>query len=270
MICHSTIQPLLKESSATVTLDAIDLILVALAAVAAGAVNALAGGGTLITFPMLVAVGVPAVAANVTNTVALCPGYLGATFAQMKDLRGQEHRLRFLVPASIVGGIIGGVLLLNTGERLFRDLVPYLILLAAGLLAVQGPVRNWLTRRRGAGAHPSEAWAMIPVGLAAVYGGYFGAGLSVIVLAVLGLVLDDTLTRLNALKQAISFSVNIAAAIFFLFSGQVLWLVALVMAVGALLGGVLGGKLAGKIQPSVLRWVVVTIGIVVAVIYFVR
>lgn len=253
------------------TLDTIDLILVVLAAVAAGAVNALAGGGTLITFPMLVAVGVPAVAANVTNTVALCPGYLGATFAQMKDLRGQEQRLRFLVPASIVGGIVGGVLLLNTGERLFRDLVPYLILLAAGLLAVQGPVRAWLVRRRGTGAgHPSEAWAMIPVGLAAVYGGYFGAGLSVIVLAVLGLVLDDTLTRLNALKQAISFSVNIAAAIFFLFSGQVLWLVALVMAVGALLGGVLGGKLAGKIQPSVLRWLVVTIGIVVAVIYLVR
>ncbi len=137
MICDHTIQPLLKESSATVTpLETIDFILVALAAVAAGAVNALAGGGTLITFPMLVAVGVPAVAANVTNTVALCPGYLGATFAQMKDLRGQEQRLRFLVPASIVGGIVGGVLLLNTGERLFRDLLPYLILLAAGLLAV--------------------------------------------------------------------------------------------------------------------------------------
>ena len=252
-------------------IDMMDLILVALAAVAAGAVNALAGGGTLITFPMLVAVGVPAVAANVTNTVALCPGYLGATFAQMKDLRGQEGRLRFLVPASVVGGILGGVLLIYTNERIFSELVPYLILLAAGLLAVQGPVRTWIVRRRGEGAgHPSDVWAMIPVGLAAVYGGYFGAGLSVIVLAVLGLVLDDTLTRLNALKQAISFSVNIAAAIFFLFSGKVLWLVALVMAVGALLGGVLGGKLAGKIQPSVLRWLVVTIGIVVAVIYFVR
>lgn len=253
------------------TLDIIDMVLVALAAVAAGAVNALAGGGTLITFPMLVAVGVPAVAANVTNTVALCPGYLGATFAQMKDLRGQEKRLRFLVPASILGGVVGGVLLLNTGERLFRDLIPYLILLASGLLAIQGPVRTWITSRRGAGAAaPSEAWAMIPVGLAAVYGGYFGAGLSVIVLAVLGLVLDDSLTRLNALKQSVSFSVNVAAAIFFLFSGQVLWWVALVMAVGALAGGVLGGKLAGKIQPSVLRWLVVTIGIVVAVIYLVR
>jgi len=255
-----------------VTLDLFDLLLVALAAVAAGAVNALAGGGTLITFPMLVAVGMPAVAANVTNTVALCPGYLGATFAQMKDLRGQEARLRFLVPASIVGGIVGGVLLLNTGERLFRDLVPYLILLAAGLLAIQGPVRNFLTRRAKAkgGAPASEAWAMLPVGLAAIYGGYFGAGLSVIVLSVRGLTLEDSLTRLNALKQAISFSVNVAAAIFFLFSGQVWWLVAGVMAVGALLGGVLGGKLAGKIQPSVLRWMVVSIGVVVALIYLIR
>jgi uncharacterized membrane protein YfcA len=239
---------------------------------AAGAVNALAGGGTLITFPMLVAVGIPAVAANVTNTVALCPGYLGATFAQMKDLRGQEGRLWFLVPASIVGGIVGGVLLLNTEERLFRNLVPYLILLASTLLAVQGPVRTWLVSRAKArgGGQAAEAWAMLPVGLAAVYGGYFGAGLSVIVLAVLGLTLEDSLTRLNALKQSVSFSVNVAAAIFFLFSGQVLWLVAGVMAVGALLGGVLGGKLAGKIQPSILRWLVVTIGVVVALIYFIR
>jgi uncharacterized protein len=255
-----------------VTLDSLDLILVALAAMAAGAINALAGGGTLITFPVLVAIGIPAVAANVTNTVALCPGYLGATFAQMKDLRGQGSRLRLLLGVSVAGGIIGGALLLSSSERLFRELVPYLILLASGLLAVQGPVRAWIVRRSGpdSASKLSEAWAILPVGVAAVYGGYFGAGLSVIVLAVLGLVLEDSLTRLNALKQAISFSVNMAAAIFFLFSGQVVWLVALVMAVGALLGGVLGGRLAGKIQPALLRWVVVSIGILVAVIYLVR
>ena len=254
------------------TVDSLDLILVALAAMAAGAINALAGGGTLITFPVLVAIGIPAVVANVTNTVALCPGYLGATFAQMKDLRGQEGRLRLLVGAAILGGIIGGVLLVYTNERIFSELVPYLILLATLLLAIQGPVRAWIVRRSGpdGAGKLSEAWAILPVGLAAVYGGYFGAGLSVIVLAVLGLVLEDSLTRLNALKQAISFSVNIAAAIFFLFSGKVLWVVALVMAVGALLGGVLGGRLAGKIQPAVLRWVVVSIGIIVAVIYLVR
>jgi uncharacterized membrane protein YfcA len=247
-------------------------VLIALAAVGAGLVNALAGGGTLISFPMLTAVGIPALAANVTNTVALCPGYFGATLAQSKDLQGQKKRMLLLMPAGVIGGIVGGVLLLSTGERLFRQLVPFLILLASGLLAVQDPLRAWLTRRTTMiGKAPiSEKWAVLPVGLAAVYGGYFGAGLSVIVLAVLGLVLDDNLTRLNALKQSISLSVNVAAAVFFIFSGKVVWSAALVMAFGALLGGALGGKLAGRIKPSTLRWVVVSIGVIVAVIYLIR
>lgn len=249
-----------------------DFVLVGLAAVAGGLVNALAGGGTLITFPMLTAVGIPAVAANVTNTVALSPGYLGATMAQAKDLRGQERRLWLLMPVSGLGGIVGGILLLNTGERVFRALVPFLILLASGLLAVQGPVRNWMTRRAGktGGLSGNEGWSIPPVAAGAIYGGYFGAGLSVIVLAVLGLALDDSLTRLNALKQAISFSVNTAAAIFFVFSGQVVWSIALVMAVGALAGGALGGRLAGRIRPIVLRRIVVVVGVIVSLIYFIR
>lgn len=239
---------------------------------AAGAVNALAGGGTLISFPTLTALGIPAVAANVTNTVALVPGYLGATFAQWKDLRAQKQRLWLYLPASVVGGVVGGLLLLNTGERTFRGLIPYLILLASLLLAVSDPVRGWLNRRSArAGRVASLApLGVVLVALAAVYGGYFGAGLSVIVLAVLGLILNDSLTVLNALKQAIAFSTNLAAAIFFLFSGQVVWPVALVMAVCALIGGNLGGRLAGRIKASTLRWVVVSIGLVVAVIYFVR
>src|SRR5512134_1701957 len=248
-----------------------DFVIACLAALAAGAVNALAGGGTLITFPLLTFLGVPAVAANVTNTVALCPGYFGGTLAQWKDLQGQKNRLWLIVPASIVGGVIGGVLLLQTGERLFRELVPYLILLASGLLAIQDPVRAWLTRRMGEGHHGSlEKISWLPVGLASVYGGYFGAGLSVIVLSALGLTMEDTLTRLNALKQAVAFSVNVAAAIFFLFSGEVVWSAALVMAAGALIGGMLGGKLAGRIKPSTLRWTVVTIGVIISIIYFVR
>lgn len=249
-----------------------ELLLVALAAVGAGAVNALAGGGTLITFPTLVALGVPAVAANVTNTVALVPGYFGATLAQMSDIRAQTQRLWWALPAGVIGGLLGGVLLLNTGEKVFRTLVPFLILLASGLLAVQDPVRAWLVRRAAkAGArHTAEAWAALPLGVAGIYGGYFGAGLSVIVLAVLGLALDDNLTRLNGLKQAVAFSVNIAAAILFVFSGQVVWTTALVMAVGALAGGALGGKLAGWIKPATLRRVVVTIGMVVGVIYLAR
>lgn len=246
-------------------------ILAGLAALAAGAVNALAGGGTLITFPMLTFLGVPAVAANVTNTVALCPGYFGGTLAQWNDLRGQKNRLWLIVPASVVGGVVGGYLLLQTGEKLFKDLVPYLILLASGLLAIQDPVRAWLTRRMGEGHDARlEKLTWLPVGLASVYGGYFGAGLSVIVLSALGLTLEDTLTRLNALKQAVAFSVNVAAAIFFIFSGKVVWSVALVMAIGALIGGTLGGKLAGKVKPSTLRWTVVTIGVIISIIYFVR
>lgn len=247
-------------------------LLVGLAAVAAGMVNALAGGGTLITFPALLAVGVPPVVANVTNTVALCPGYLGATLAQGRDLQGQKRRLWLFLPAGALGGVIGGILLLNTGEKLFTALVPFLILAASALLAAQEPLRRWLLRRsRKEGTRKAaDPWAVVPVGLAAVYGGYFGAGLSVIVLAVLALLLDDSLTRLNALKQFIAFSANVAAAVLFAFSGQVWWSVALAMAVGAVLGGALGGRLAGRIPPAVLRWIVVTIGVVVAVIYLVR
>ncbi len=249
-----------------------EIVLVGLAAVAAGGVNALAGGGTLITFPMLIAVGLPAVAANVTNTVALCPGYLGATLAQAKDLLEQKGRMCILLPAAILGGVIGGILLLNTGERLFRALVPFLILLASGLLAVQDPLHNWLVRRSSQTGTSNliEKVAVLPVGLAAIYGGYFGAGLSVIVLAALGLILDDTLTRLNAVKQGIAFAVNVATAVLFVFSGKVVWPAALVMMAGALLGGAIGGRLAGRIKPATLRWTVVTIGVVVGIIYLVR
>jgi len=252
-------------------LSSFDLFLVAIATLLAGAVNALAGGGTLITFPVLTFLGVPAISASITNTVALSPGYLGGTLAQTKDLQGQKNRLWLILPAGIVGGILGGFFLLQTGEKLFNELIPYLILLASILLAVQDSVRAWLVKRMGEG-HGSklEKLSWLAVGLASIYGGYFGAGLSVIILSALGLTIEDSLTRLNAVKQAVAFAVNIAAAIFFLFSGQVLWTVALVMAIGALIGGVLGGRLAGKIKPSTLRWTVVTIGVVVSIIYFVR
>ncbi|MDR3569905.1 MAG: sulfite exporter TauE/SafE family protein [Syntrophobacteraceae bacterium] len=251
--------------------------IVGLASVAGGAVNALAGGGTLITFPTLTALGIPALAANVTNTVALCPGYLGGTFAQIKDLRGQKRRLLFLLPAGVLGGLAGGFLLLHTGEHAFRVLVPYLILLATALLAAQTPVRNFLARRAAnngqktpAGRCGAEAIAAVPVGLSAVYGGYFGAGLSVIVLAVLGLVLDDSLTRLNAIKQFLAFVINVAAAVFFLFSKQVVWPFALVMALGSITGGIIGGRLAGAISPVLLRRIVVAAGVGISIIYFVR
>ena len=253
-------------------LSVLDHVAVALAAVVGGAVNAIAGGGTLITFPTLVAVGVPAVSANVTNTVALTPGYLGGTMAQRRDLEGQASRLKLLLPAGVVGGVLGGLLLVLTNEKVFRELVPYLILAACGLLAFQDRLREWILRRMSsrAGKDPKEAWSVGPAFAASIYGGYFGAGLGVVLLAVLGLVIDDTLTRINALKQAISFSVNVSAAVFFLFSGKVYWTAAAVMVVGAVVGGSIGGRLVGRMREEVLRRVVVAIGVIVAVIYLVR
>lgn len=252
--------------------DWIAYLLAALAALAAGAINALAGGGTLITFPTLIALGIPPIAANITSTVSLCPGYFGATLAQLNDIRSQSQRLWLVLPAAISGGVLGGILLLNTDEKVFQSLVPFLILSASLLLAVQAPLRGWLNRRLQ--AHSAQGiptvWVVPLILLAAVYGGYFGAGLSVIVLAALALILDDSLTRLNALKQAVAFGVNIATAVFFLFSGKVVWSLALVMAIGALIGGVLGGKLASSINPTTLRWLVVSIGILVAVVYWIK
>ena len=252
-------------------LTGLDLLGLTLAAVAAGLVNALAGGGSLISFPALTAVGLAPLLANVTNTVALVPGYLGATLAQRQQLAGQGRRLRQLLPVAGLGGGLGGLLLLHTDSQLFDQLVPWLILSGSLLLAIQGRVRAWVVARtQRHGRSPSERWAGLPVFLAAVYGGYFGAGLSVIVLAVLAMVLDDDLTRLNALKQAIAFVTNLAAAVLFLYSGQVSWPAAIVMTGGALAGGALGGRLAGRIDPDALRTLVVSVGVVVALLSFRR
>ncbi len=238
------------------------------AALVAGAINAIAGGGSLVSFPALVAVGLSPVTASVTNTVAMCPGYLGATLSQRADLAGQGARAARILPAAAVGGVLGALLLLRTGEAAFDAIVPYLILLASLLLAVQGKLRAWLLAR--APHTRSAAIAAIPVGLAAVYGGYFGAGMGVMVLAALAIVLEDSLTRLNALKQTVSLVVNVAAAVVFLFSGRVDWPFALVMFVCSLAGGWIGGRIASRIPPAVLRWVVVTIGVAVAIIYFAK
>jgi len=253
-------------------LSGLDFMILGFAAVAAGAINALAGGGTLITFPTLLALGVPPITANVTNTVALCPGFMGGILAQLKDLSGQKRRFWKFLSASMIGGVIGSILLLRTGERSFMAIVPFLILGASCLLAVQGVIRMWLVRRSvKADAKPrSETWALILVGLAAIYGGYFGVAMSVVVLSLLGLLINDSLTRLNAIKQTVAFGANGAAAVLFIFSGRIAWTIALVMAAGALIGGTLGGRLAGHIKPDALRWTVVSIGIALAIIYFSR
>jgi len=248
-----------------------DFLLLALAALVAGMVNAIAGGGTLITFPTLAAVGVPPVAASVTNAIALCPGYLGGVLAQLKDLRGQLRLVSLLAPAAIVGGIAGGALLLNTEEKLFRSMVPFLILGASLLTAMQDPLRAWLSKR-GAGAKSAllTGIGVALVAIAAIYGGYFNAGLSVIVMGVLGAVFDETFNRLNAVKAVIALVTNFSATVFFLFSSEVLWLTVLVMAAAALVGGALGGRLASRVRPSTLRWCVVAIGTSIGIVYLVR
>jgi uncharacterized membrane protein YfcA len=247
-------------------------ILIFLAAVTAGFINAMAGGGTLVSFPVLLAIGIPPIVANVTNTVALVPGTIGGMWSQRKDFKSQYQRLLKLLPVAIVGGIAGGLLILNTNENTFRSIIPYLILLATLLLAAQTKIKNWVVARMGHAhnEHHNPIVMLSTVFAAAVYGGYFGAGLGVILMAVLGLVTDDSMTRLNFLKQALGFAINLAAAIYFAFSGKVDWMIALVMIFGSLLGGLIGGKLAGIMKPQVLRWIVVTAGLVASVIFFLK
>jgi len=247
-----------------------DLALAGLAALAAGAVNALAGGGTLISFPVLLALGVPPISANITNTVALVPGYLGGTYAQRADLTGQGRRMRVLLPAAALGGLAGAALLLLTPERAFEVLIPFLIVVAVVVLALGDQVKRRIAARvsrlRPDGVE-DLAGPTIGVFLAAIYGGYFGGGLGIIVLAVLGVVLVDSLTRINALKQTTSLVVNGAAALVFVVLGDVLWGTAAVMLVAALIGGYLGGTLAGRVPASVLQRIVLVIGVVVAIAY---
>lgn len=247
-------------------------ILIFLAAVTAGFINAMAGGGTLVSFPVLLALGVSPVVANVTNTVALVPGTIGGMWAQRNSFRSQYSRLMKLLPVAIIGGVAGGLLILNTSEDAFRSILPWLILMATLLLAAQVQVKNWVTRRIGHAhtEHHNPAFMMGAVFLAAIYGGYFGAGLGVILMAVLGLVTDENMTRLNFLKQALGFVINLAAAIYFAFSGKVDWGIAAIMIFGSLLGGWVGGKLANRVKPGILRWVVVTAGLIAAVVFFLK
>lgn len=249
-------------------IDPASIAMIGGAALLGGAVNAIAGGGSLITFPALLAVGLPPVTANVTNTIALCPGWIGSSLAQRRDLIGQGRRAAVLLPIAAACGVGGGLLLLRTGETSFNQLVPFLILFAAILVAAQDKLRTWLMKRTP--AKHAELLAAVPVSLASIYGGYFGAGMGVMLLAALGIVLADSLLRLNALKQTISLVVNVAAAVVFVVLGPIDWTMALVMAVGALAGGALGGALSSRIPAQLLRWGIVVISVIVAVVYYVK
>lgn len=245
-------------------LGVLDYVAAGASALAAGVVNALAGGGTLISFPALIGIGVPAVPANITNTVSLLPGYLSGSWTQRADLEPHLAHARALSIVSAVGGLAGSVLLLVIPGKTFRVVVPYLILLACLLLLVQDPLRRWLVRDRPTGGRHDLALLGTSF-VSAVYGGFFGAGLGIMLLAVLGLFRSEPLTELNALKQALSFVINLVAAVFFLFSGKVVWELVPVMAVASLVGGSLGARSVHLIPAVWLRRVVVATGVAVAV-----
>jgi uncharacterized protein len=239
------------------------------AAVGAGVVNAVAGGGTLVSFPILTAIGVPAIRANATNTVALCPGYIGGTYAQRSDLTGLQRTLRPQMIVAALGGLLGSVLLIVSSEAVFKFLVPFLILGACILLALQDRLRNWV-RNRTSDHRSHAALELASVGATSIYGGYFGAGLGIMLMAVLGLFSEQPFNRLNAVKQLLSFLVNISAALFLAFSGKVEWSLLLVMAPASLLGGHLGGRVAGSLPAGKMRAGVIVFGVTVASIYLVR
>lgn len=248
----------------------LDLLATGAAGFGAGAINALAGGGTLVSFPVLLALGLPAVTANVTNTVALCPGYVGGAWAQRHDLRPQWRSVAILAPVCALGGVGGAALLLVTPEDAFRAAAPWLILAACALLALQEPLR----RRLSARGHldPQSAEREIGAGAAvlpaAVYGGFFGAGLGVMLMAVLGVVLDEDLPAVNAVKLVLSLVINAVAALFFVFRADVAWVYALVLAPASLVGGHLAGRLVGRIRPAILRVIVIAFGVAVAASLF--
>ncbi|HEY1815118.1 MAG TPA: sulfite exporter TauE/SafE family protein [Kofleriaceae bacterium] len=249
-------------------MDAVHLAAVGAAALAGGAVNAIAGGGSLITFPTLVACHVDSILASAINTVALCPGYLGAALAQRKDMAGQRTRAVRILPAAAIGGLAGAYLLMHTSAWAFDVVVPFLLLAAVVLLGVQDRLRAWLAQRAGHGR--SELMATVLVAIASIYGGYFGAGLGIIVLAVLGVVVEDTFTRLNAFKQFTTLVVNVTAAIAFVLIAPLDWTVVLVMAVTSLIGGVIGGAIATRVSAKLLRAIVMIAGSAVSAVYFAK
>ena len=248
------------------SLEPAQIVLLAGAALVAGAVNAVAGGGSLISFPALLAVGYPALTANVTNSVALTPGYFGGTLGYRRELTGQRGRILALGAISAAGAVVGAVLLLISSAELFERIVPWLIFLACGLLAAQTRLARLVRDRRPDGPADADghtAPLFAAQFLAAVYGAYFGAGVGIMMLAILGIFLVDNLQRLNALKGLLSFLISVVAAVSFLLFADVSLLAVAVMAVASLLGGQLGVLLARRLNDRTLRWLVIAFGVAV-------
>lgn len=232
------------------------------AGLAAGTVNAVAGGGSLISFPALLGVGYPSVTANVTNSVAVLPGYLGGSLGYRRELHGQRGRALALAATSAVGAAAGSALLLLGSEQTFESIVPFLILFSCALLAAEPALSKRVPRPE---RENSVRLHVMEFG-AAVYGGYFGAGLGIMLLAVLALSIDDELQRLNALKGLLSLLIGAVAAVSFAIFGPVVWEAAGIMAVASLLGGQAGVGVARRLPEAALRAGVIAFGVGVAAV----
>lgn len=241
-----------------------EFVVLVLAGGAAGAVNAVAGGGSLISFPALLALGLPAVDANVTNAVAVVPGYAGTAYAYRRELSGQTRRVAVLAVSALVGAVVGSVLLLTAPDAVFDTVVPALIVASCALLAVQDRVAAWVRSRSAASGGEGTLGLHAGVFAGGVYGAYFGGGLGVLLLAVLGIFIADHLQRLNGLKTVLSLIINALALVLFALFGPVDWAFAAVLAPACLTGGFLGGRLARRLSPTALRSVVVAFGLCVA------
>ena len=238
-----------------------EALLVLAGGLVAGLANTVAGGGSLLTFPLLVALGLPPLDANVTNTVGIVPAAIGGMAGYRKELSDQGHRLVRLLPLAVVGAILGATLLLHTPARLFSAVVPLLIVVACAVLLAQRPLARVLAGRGRSRSTLLGAGLLVT----AVYGGYFGAAVSVIVLALLAVTMDDTLRRLNALKVPLAGAMNLVAAVVFAFVAPVHWAYVLVLAPATLVGGRIGASVARRVPDQPLRVAVVTLGMTAAI-----
>lgn len=244
------------------------IVLLVVLGLLAGAVNAIAGGGSLIVFPVLLAVGLPPLPANVTNSVAQWPGYAGSTVSARTDLRGQPQRILGTSVAAALGSALGCGLLLVLPQSVFDAIVPVLVLLASLTLGAQPWIKRWTGTADRTRDNPRVLLPTIFV--AAVYGGYFGGALGVVLIAVLSLLAHDRLQRLNALKVLLSLVVSTVTVVLFAIFAPVDWFAVLLLAPSTLIGGYLGILVAKRMPDGVLRWSVVVLGVAVAIYLFLR
>lgn len=239
-------------------------VLVCASAVAAGAVNAIAGGGTLLTFPSLLVLLGP-VAANATSTVALLPGSLSAAFGYRAELRRARRHLVTLWPPSLLGGVVGSLLLIRMPESVFAGAVPWLLITASVLLLLQRPLMRWLgTHPQAAPRRRTRVAVVFFQLLVGIYGGYFGAGIGILMLSSLAFMGIPDIHETNAVKNVLAATMNGVSAVVFVAAGVVEWRYAALMAVAAVLGGYAGARVARRMKPEIVRAVVVTIGFAVA------